>query len=179
MNSQPPYWTQPLTDTQRIELAKNKMEKVLDHFLYLLEINANNMFVVYNPTLSSQIPASFAANAFNIFQKSMHQFEIVRLCALWDKDDIEKENIPTVIQLIDEDRIIETLSEETRRHWAGVRGHLVNPSSDPTLASIQQEEVKHSNVQFGNDQAAKATAELKQTIADVKAILQSPRLALM
>jgi bifunctional non-homologous end joining protein LigD len=36
------------------------------------------------PLLSSQIPQSFAANAFNVFQRSMHQFEIVRLCVLWD-----------------------------------------------------------------------------------------------
>jgi hypothetical protein len=32
----------------------------------------------------------------------MHQFEIVRLCALWDGADAEKENIPTVIELIND-----------------------------------------------------------------------------
>jgi hypothetical protein len=44
-------------------------------------------FVLYSDTLSSQIPTSFAANAFNVFQRGMHQFEIVRLCALWDSWD--------------------------------------------------------------------------------------------
>jgi hypothetical protein len=63
------------TTTERIELAKAKMTKVLDHFLYVVELHANNSFVVYLPTLASQIPPSYAANAFNVFQRSMHQIE--------------------------------------------------------------------------------------------------------
>jgi hypothetical protein len=107
-----------LNSAKRIELAKAKMEKVLDHFLYLLELHANNALVVYSPILSSQITPSYAANAFNVFQRSMHQFEIVRLCALWDGPDAAKENVPTVIELIDDDAIIDMLAEETRQHWA-------------------------------------------------------------
>jgi hypothetical protein len=49
---------------QRIEKAKAKMERVLDHFLYLLELQANNKHVVYSLTLASQIQTSYAANAF-------------------------------------------------------------------------------------------------------------------
>jgi hypothetical protein len=82
------------TTTQRIEVAKTKMGKVLDHFLYVVELHANNSFVVYSQTLVSQIPPSYAANAFNVFQRSMHQIEIVRLCAIWDSADADKENIP-------------------------------------------------------------------------------------
>jgi hypothetical protein len=85
------------TTAERLEFAKAKMTKVLDHFLYVVELHANNAFVVYSPTLVSQIPPSFAANAFNVLQRSMHQIEIVRLCALWDTADSDKENIPTVI----------------------------------------------------------------------------------
>ena len=75
--------------------------------------------MVYSPILSSQIPPSFAANAFNVFQRGMHQFEIVRLCALWDGADAAKENIPTVVELIDDSAIIDILADETRQHWAG------------------------------------------------------------
>jgi hypothetical protein len=81
---------------ERIRLAKAKMTKVLDHFLYVVELHANNSFVVFSPLLASQIPRSYAANAFNVFQRSMHQIEIVRLCAIWDGIDLDKENIPTV-----------------------------------------------------------------------------------
>jgi hypothetical protein len=76
---------------ERIRLAKAKMAKLLDYFLYALELHANNSFVVFSPVLSSQIPNSYAANAFRVFQRSMYQIEIVRICALWDGVDLDKE----------------------------------------------------------------------------------------
>jgi hypothetical protein len=68
-----------LPKLERIRLAKAKMEKLLDYFLYVLELHANNSFVVFSPLLVSQIPRSHAAHAFNVFQRSMYQIEIVRL----------------------------------------------------------------------------------------------------
>jgi len=105
---------------ERIGLAKAKMTKVLDHFLYVVGLHANNSFVVFSPVLASQIPRSYAANAFDVFQRSMYQIEIVRLCALWDGIDLDKENIPTVVKLIHDAEIIEMLAEEARsQHMSG------------------------------------------------------------
>ena len=81
-----------MTSAERIKLADARMQKVLENFLYLLKLNANNHFIVYTPTLSRQIRPSFAANAFNVFQRSMYQIEIVRLCALWDAVSNEKDD---------------------------------------------------------------------------------------
>jgi hypothetical protein len=163
---------------QRIELAKAKIKKVLDHFLYVIELHANNSFVVFSPLLASQIPRSYAANAFNVFQRSLHQIEVVRLCAIWDGIDFDKENIPTVVKLIDDDGIIEMLAEETRSHWVnGASERLLNPSNDPALAAIEREMVEATNRQFGNEQASKARTELRQAIADTRAVLGSARLA--
>jgi hypothetical protein len=66
--------------------------------------------------LSSQIPESYAANAFNVFQQSIHQFEIVRLCALWDSAELEKENIPTVVGLIDDAQVLNIIFDEVRQN---------------------------------------------------------------
>jgi HEPN superfamily AbiU2-like protein len=163
---------------ERIRLAIAKMKKVIDHFLYVIELHANNSFVVFSPLLASQIPRSYAANAFNVFQRSMHQIEIVRLCAIWDGVDVDKENIPTVVKLIDDDEIIEMLAEETRSHWVGdAGGRLLNPSNDPAIAAIEQDMVKAANLQFADEQASKARTELRQAIADARAVLSSPRLA--
>lgn len=162
---------------KRIQLAKAKMDKVLDHFLYVLEIHANNKFIVFSPTLSNQIPESFAANAFNVFQLSMYQFEIVRLCAMWDTPDLAKENIPTVIELIDQPDIITALVEETRAQWTNQPTTLLNPSSDPALATLEQQAVRASNISLGNEEAAKADAELRETIKAVRTIFASPLLA--
>ena len=64
----------------------------------------------------------------------MHQFEIVRLCALWDRAEPEKENIPSVIELIDDPNVIEVLAEETRRALEGNRRPDFDPPDDPEFA---------------------------------------------
>lgn len=143
-----------LPKPERIRLAKAKMIKVLDHLLYVVELHANNSFVVFSPELASQITRSYAANAFNVFQRSMYQIEIVRLCAVWDGVDLEKENIPTVVELINDEAIIETLIDETRSHH-----------QDPR------------DKQFADERAALARSALLQAIAGVRAVLSSTRLA--
>jgi hypothetical protein len=171
------YMFEKFDSAWRIDLAKAKMENVLNHFLYVLELHANNAFVVYSPILSSQIPASYAANAFNVFQKSMHQIEIIRLCALWDGAEEAKENIPTVIELINDVEIIRILADETRQSFATGNSLLLNPSSDPRLSAIEQQAVINSEIQFATEQASRAEADLKEAIRDSQNILASSRLA--
>jgi len=178
MTQKKKQWFEKLTREKRIELAKSKMIRIVDHFLYLIELHANNSYVVYSPTLSSQIPTSFAASAFNVFQRSMYQIEIVRLCALWDSVDPEKENIPTVIALIDDDTIIEALAEKTRSFWADhVGGTIINPSDDAELAELEQEALKQSNIQYGAEQASSAKIQLREAISDVRAVFGSVELS--
>jgi len=167
-----------LPDADRIELAKAKMKRVVDHFLYVLELHANNAFIVYSGTLASQIPTSHAANAFNVFQRGMHQFELVRLCALWDGAEKDKENIPTVVELIDSAAIIKALAAEMRSHWAdSPPARLLNASDDPEETAIVEQALRQRNVEFGDQQAAKTKAGLLQAIADARDIEASQRLA--
>jgi hypothetical protein len=164
-----------LTVPERLKAAKDKTPRVLDHLLYLLELHENNAIVLYSPTLSSQIPTSYAANAFNVFQRSLHQFEIVRLCALWDSIEPEKENIPTIIEFIDHPEIIESLAQETAAHWRGLGGAILNPSSDPELHALELGALQQSNESFGQEQAQKARDELRKAIDDSRSILASPK----
>jgi hypothetical protein len=166
-----------LKSQARIDLAKAKMTRVLDHFLYLLELHANNAHVVYSPLLSSQISQSFAANAFNVLQRSMHQFEIVRLCALWDPAGIDKENIPTVIALIDDATIINTLADETRSHWANQSTDLLNPFNEEMLNAAEQDALRRSELQWADEEADNARTELRLAIADARSFLASQQLA--
>jgi hypothetical protein len=107
----------------------------------------------------------------------MHQIEIIRLCALWDHANPDKENIPTIIELISDDEIIELLADETRRYWSDSGGsQLLNPSDDSELKAIEQKAIISSNMQFGNEQASKAKADLKQAIADARSTLGTSRL---
>ena len=129
---------------------RKRRNAIVDHLHYLLELHENNAIVLYTPTLSQQIPESFAANAFNVFQQGMHQFEIVRLCALWDRAEPEKENIPTIIKLIDHPDVIEALAQETASHWQSIGCEVLNPSPDPELRALEAQAFQRSNQQFGH-----------------------------
>ena len=101
----------------------------------------------------------------------MHQFEIVRLCALWDSADPAKENIPTIIELIDHPAIIEVLADETRSHHANEAMTLLNPSVEPTLNAAERDAVRQSELAFGNEQADKARSELRRAIDQAREAL--------
>jgi hypothetical protein len=166
-----------LTNSKRIEHAKSKTAKVLDHFLYLVELHENNSFVVYSSALSSQIPKSYAANGFNVFRRGMHQFEIIRLCALWDRPKTwgesvpTIESIPTVIELIDRDDIIAILVEKARHSYS--RPPVYNPPDDPEVIAIDRE----LSAQRGNEWASRAEAELRKAIEATRYVLASSRLS--
>lgn len=162
-----------MTSAERIKLADARMQKVLENFLYLLKLNANNHFIVYTPTLSRQIRPSFAANAFNVFQRSMYQIEIVRLCALWDavsneKDDKEKESIPLVVELMDNPEVINDLVAIARAQY-----RLIDFQS----AGITPDEAKAIAASRGKQEAKRARAQLKRAIKAARTIMVSPRLA--
>jgi len=164
-----------LSIAERITAAKAKTERLVDHLLYVIELHENNAITLYSPILTSQIPTSYAGNAFIVFRHALHQFEIVRLCALWDTVELEKENIPTVIELIDHPDVIEALAQETEAHWKGHGGHIINPSNEPELHAIEVEALLRSNEEFGAEQAWRARDGLSKAIYDSRAILASPK----
>jgi hypothetical protein len=150
-----------MTTAQCIKAAKTKTEFVVDHLLYLLALHESNAIIVYSDTLSSQIKRSLAANAFQVFRGGLHQFEIVRLCALWDGPDPDKENIPTIIKLIDHLDVIEGLAQETLGHHAHI-GDVMDPTEDPELAAAANMALQRSNEEFGRQEAQIARDELRK-----------------
>jgi AbiU2 len=162
-----------MTSAERIKLAQARMERVLENFLYLLKLNANNYFIVYTPTLSRQIRPSFAANAFNVFQRSMYQIEIVRLCALWDavshdERDREQESIPLVVELIDNPSVINELVATARSQYRSV---------DFLSTGITPDEAEAIAASRGRREAKRARGQLKTAIKAARAIMASSRLA--
>src|SRR5262245_38473762 len=88
--------------------------------------------------LALQIPRSFAANAFNVFQQSLYRFEIVRLCALWDRawPDLSRESIPTIVELIADANVIDALVEERLSIWT--TGMLPVDPEDPKTDALRE-----------------------------------------
>ena len=150
------------------------MQKVLENFLYLLKLNANNHFIVYTPTLSRQIRPSFAANAFSVFQFSMYQIEIVRLCALCGtpsamrKTTKKKRASRSVVELMDNPEVINDLVAIARAQY-----RLIHFES----AGITPDEAKAIAASRGKQEAKRARAQLKRAIKAARTIMVSPRLA--
>lgn len=167
-----------LSDTERITLAKIRIDKVLGHFINLAALHENNAIVVFSPTLASQIPRSYAANAFNVFQHVMHDFELVRLCAMWDcpRDERDKkESIPTVVELIQHPSVIDALLQAERDQWADIGSRNI-ASSNADLSEFEVERIRQSEARFGEERASLAQSELTEAISDTQSILVSSRL---
>ena len=81
-------------------------------------MHESNAVVIYSRKLTEQIPRSYAAHAFNQVQRSMHLFEIIRLCALWDPPGTDRESIPTIVELFNEPALIEQIARETHDFYA-------------------------------------------------------------
>jgi hypothetical protein len=164
-----------LPDNERIALAKAKIEEVLWHAIELAALRANNDIVVFSPMLAEQITRSYAANAFNVFQHSMYSYEIVRLCALWDRAGRDRNSIPTVVALIERPTIVEALVAETRAHWQMIRSSNIT-SAHPEANEAELEAVTMIQDQLCSDQTARARSELIETVESAKRILNDSRL---
>lgn len=157
---------------KRIVEAKRLTERLVDHAHYLLDIRENNAIVVYSDQLSKQIPRSYAANAFNVFREAMHQIEIVRLNALWDQAHVDNEAIMSVIELIDDDKVIEALAQNARAQYISLPEGVNGQKADDTNLEF----LKEINRKRGEEHAANAVAGLRKAIADARALKKSPEL---
>jgi len=98
----------------RLDLARAKTKRILDHLTALHQLQATNDLVVYSPMLSSQIPVSRAAHAFNSFQDALHKFGVIRIAALWDKPSADRDSLPTVAALLSSAEVVTKAIDEVR-----------------------------------------------------------------
>gem|GEM_PF-2012890 len=160
----------------RVELAKVKITNVVERISALLALAEHNALIVYSPLLAGQIPASTAGHAFNVFQKAMHNHEIVQLCALWDKPDatLAHNSIPTVHALIDDDAVIEELLAEVRGFWPSIPTQVVKVEG----SRIDDEEIEailaDYNRRTGEEEADKARIDLARLRSEIPATISSP-----
>jgi len=119
---------------KRISEAKRLTTCVVDHLQYVLDIHENNAIVLYSDTLSKQVPTSYAANAFNVFREAMHQIEIVRIYALWDNPVIERESILTVVELIDDQKVLDALADQARGNYPP---QIANQRAEQAVSSLK------------------------------------------
>ncbi|HEX3936879.1 MAG TPA: hypothetical protein VHX43_05175 [Xanthobacteraceae bacterium] len=157
----------------RIEEAKRTTKRVVDHAVDLLWLSESNAITLYSDALAKQIPRSYAAHAFNVFRKAMHQIEIVRLCALWDTAKLDRETIPTVIELIDHPDVLAQLSETVRAQYVQV---VPSRGTDVRKEDSDAEVINFYHAKTGSERAERAFAELQDTIKQSRVLQESRRL---
>lgn len=163
-----------LTTQRRIDLAKRRMSRVIDHVLHSIALHESNEFVLYSDVLSSQISNSHAGHTFNLMRDSLFRYGVIRLCALWDIDkDLEYESISTVVELIDDHEVILALMRETCGQWAGRASHVLNLPDEPELAKEVLRLSQESDDRFGRQQAVMAAKSLLRTIALARRVCAS------
>ncbi len=146
---------------ERVARARHLVSKQIDDLRELIPISEANRFIVYSPILAAQIPQSYGANAFNVFQWSSLNYEIVRVCALWDNPRKDRASVPTVLKLVEGPACREIIKRDLgydpryvdaqlqRLDRASEVAALVKSSRfNAALRSFRDEKVAH-NLDFG------------------------------
>ena len=164
-----------LSIAERILKAKETTEALTYKVLDVIELHEANKIIVYSDRLASQIPKSHAANAFTTFQNTMFNYEVIKCIALWDRADDNVISIPTVIELIDDAEVLDSLINETRSAHLSLEPRILNPSEDPEIQAAVSEAVLRSQEEFSASQAGKAHAGLVGALSMAKEIIQRER----
>ena len=113
---------------------------------------------LFTPThCQSRYHVPYAANAFNVFREALHQIELVRLSALWDQLRIDNEAIPSVIELVDNEDVINALADAARAQYAKAPEPL-DKNEPAEEREIVARMMKKVNEQRGEEHAKNATA---------------------
>jgi hypothetical protein len=172
-----PKFPDNLSDEQRLASAKGRTDRLVDHVTALFGLHEANALIIYSPMLSSQIPRSYAAHAFNAFQQSMHLYELVRLCAIWDKPGTDRESIPTILALLGRSEIIEKLVQDTYRSYASdAMPHDLRPTDDPDIEAAKAAWWERYRVERAEEQAQKVRDWIATAQEKADAIIASPAL---
>jgi hypothetical protein len=163
-----------LSADERIRQAKDRADKLVGHTATLFLMHEANALVVYSPKLSGQIPRSHAAHAFNQFQRSMHLFEIIRLCALWDPPGTDRESIPTIVELFNEPALVDQIARD--RHDRYANQEPADLGSDPEFAAAYRETWKADRIAAAQEAEQRLRQRLGFVAEKAAKIATSPRL---
>ncbi len=125
--------------------------------------------MLYTDTVSKQVRRSYAAHAFSLMQRSMFERELLMLCAIWDgarsdKEATERDSIPAVIRLIDDEAVKAALVEETRNVHLQIGIRSLNDARDEDERKLLDEMFARRSEKFAAEQSAKAEKWLTDAI---------------
>lgn len=160
-----PHWPDNLPDAERIKIARERAGRLIDHLSAIFALHEANAIVVYSPLIANQIPPSRATFAFRQLQSSQLLFEMLRLCALWDKPAQDRESIPTILKLLDKPEILDRLAADRYARFANEV--LPDPPARPLEPDEDEErdpEAKKLVQQWWQEERLRRAGEEKQLV---------------
>ncbi|WP_299704228.1 hypothetical protein [uncultured Tateyamaria sp.] len=160
----------PISD--RIERAKSVTKELTYKVLDVIDLHEANKIISFSDKLATQVPRSYAASAFAVFQNAMFTSEVIKCIALWDRADDNVISIPTVVDLINDAGVLTALVAETRSAHMAREPRSLNPSNDPDIKTAIDKAIVHSQKRFAEDQAKRAYAGLVGALEKSREIIQ-------
>ncbi len=161
-------WPGDLSVDERLQQAKSKTELLVGHALQLMSIHEANRIAVYSDVLSSQIPRSRAAVAFNLFVEMSIKAGLIQLSAIWDDPAEAGENIRTVISLVNDPGVKAALHAEYLRSNAYKDIRLYTDNLDPNCISTATKEAEAGGLRIAAEEAKKSIDRLERAIERAK-----------
>ncbi len=154
---------------ERIKLAKQKVDRLVDATLNVMRQRASNEIVLYSDAISKQVGRSYAAHAYSSLQRAMFEHELITLCALWDmarreKEARDRDSIPAVLYLIDDEGVIRELVREIRNAHLNQGVRDLTHEEDEGTRKIIREAIARNRAKFADEQARKAQKWLADAI---------------
>jgi len=171
-------WTEGLDDKARTKIAASKIEKVLDGLITAYKLHCSNDIVNRSDFLSSQIPRSYAAHAFNTFKDAMFFSEALKLCTLWDKPRSDRNSLPTIVALVRSEGVfaIARRGRNTERELRDAIDLVDDTQRSELLAGIMQ--FRDCDLAHALDPNAKKFPELKPKYGHERELLEISRRAI-
>jgi AbiU2 len=156
--------------TVRIRKARKLLRTLDDIAWEILAIHANNQHLLYSQTLLEKVPTSRAAHAFSNLRDAMSRYELVRIASIWDGEEEFGINLPSVVALIDDSKVLEKLEKDEYARHASMR------HSSAKMEDWAETIFKNEQKEFATARTLELRTVLHQTINDINTFKQNKKL---
>ena len=166
--------------SNKIDRAKFLIERVANHARLLCRIHYSNRELISDAS-NLQVSPSYALHTLNLLKTTQYRYEVLRLSAIWDKPSKNRESIPSILNLIQDNNVRDELEQihisemESNNVFLDYDENDEAESGDqPVVSSSEIRELqKLANSSFAINDAAYARQKLDTAIVDADKFMKS------
>jgi hypothetical protein len=108
---------------ERVAHVAAMIDRLIDLIGTVITVHETNRIVTFSDRLSRQIPTSYAANAFNEFQRALLDTEMTRLVRLWDRPAWSRNSLQTAYWLTVDGEFRAVCDDRLKNSWEPYEGY--------------------------------------------------------